>query len=214
MKTSPPRRAGLPRLPWRPLLAALVLFALLATLLPLAATRLVGQETLRETVQEAMGQALGRPVTIGGDVRLTMLPRLGLRAGSVSIAGEAGQGGGPLLAAGEMAVGLDVWALLGRQVVVETVSLEQPVLRLERDASGRPNWALPGLDASDRSHGGRGPGLPRGLRLEDGRVDYTDRTTGVTLAVERLNLQTTSSRPFKFSVSFSAADGQPGRSPF
>lgn len=210
MKTSPPRRAGLPRLPWRPILAALALFALLATLLPLAATRLVGQETLRETVQDAMAQALGRPVAIGGDVRLTLLPRLGLRAGSVSIAGEAGREGGPLLVAGEMAVGLDVWALLGRQVVVETVSLEKPVLSLERDASGRPNWALPGLEASGRSPGSRGPGLPRGLRLEDGRVDYIDRSTGLTLAVQRLNLQTTASRPFKFSVSFSAQEGGSG----
>ncbi|GFK92948.1 hypothetical protein NNJEOMEG_00776 [Fundidesulfovibrio magnetotacticus] len=202
------KRPGVARLlTWRTLAASLALLAVLAWLLPLAATRLVGRETLRRAAEEAMTEALGRAVRVGGDVRLTMVPWLGLRAGSVEVAGEPSFGPEPLLTAGEMAVGLDIPALFARRVAVESVSLDAPQLHLGRDEEGRPNWALPGLEASDRSPGRRGPGLPRGLRLERGAVHFTDRSTGASFTVRGLNLHTTASRPFKFSVSFSAEAG-------
>jgi len=88
------------------------------------------------------------------------------------------------------------------------VVLSSAALNLERDKAGRENWLiLP--DAAkpvDRPpKGWKVESLPSGLRLWNASLSFTDAANGTTLDVRRLNLDTSQSRPFDFSLSCQVA---------
>jgi AsmA protein len=202
---------------WRSsLLAGLILAAavLAGAMLPLAAAKLIGQETLRQRAQEALAEALERPVQITGAVRLTVVPWIGLRAEGITVDNPAGFSGPPLLTVEAASLSLSPGALLSRNVVVRSVSLSKASLNLERDASGRDNWTPPGPPEPQEGDAGQ-PGLaavslPKGLTLNDASLRYLDKATGLALAVRRINLRTTTQTPFAFSLSLEAELSPPG----
>ncbi|WP_243358173.1 AsmA family protein [Fundidesulfovibrio terrae] len=204
MNTSTPRRFPFPLPSVRIILGLAALAAVLAYALPLAATRLIGQETLRAHAQAALSAALERPVDIQGDVRLTMIPWFGLRTGPVTVPNEPGFGPEPLLSVESATIGLRLTALASHTVVVDSVALSSASLRLERDAGGRENWR--GLSGGD-ALAGHVPGgwkvesLPSGLRLWNASLSFTDAASGTSLDLRRLTLNTSQSRPFDFSLS-------------
>ena len=192
------------RLPLRPLLAAVLILAALAYAMPLAATRIIGQEVLRAHAQAALAAALDRAVDISGEVRLTLVPWFGLRTGPMTIPNEPGFGPEPILSVESATIGLDISALATRRIVVDSIALAQADLRLGRDETGRENWIIepPGAGSLPQAPSGwKVESLPTGLRLLNATLSYADRVTGQTLEVRRLNLNTSSSRPFDFSVS-------------
>lgn len=189
----------------RIILAAAALLSVLAFLLPRAATRLIGQDLLRAEAQAALSAALDRPVDIQGDVRLTMVPWFGLRTGKVTVANDPGFGPEPLLSVDSVTIGLNLPALVSRRIVVDSVAMSSAVLHLGRDASGRENWRVsPRETPSPREDGWKVESLPSGLRMSNAHLSYTDALTGLSLDVRRLNLNTSQSRPFEFSLSCEA----------
>ena len=200
-RTSP---SLLSRLPWRRLLAAAVVLAALAYALPPAATRIIGQEVLRAHAQAALSAALDRKVDVAGEVHLTMAPWFGLRTGPVTIPNDPGFGPKPLLSVDSITIGLDLIALASRRILVDSIALTQAELNLGRDETGRENWlAAPSEPGSlpQAPSGWKVESLPTGLRLWNAQLSYTDRLTGHTVEVRSLNLNTSQSRPFDFSVS-------------
>jgi len=204
MNTRTARRAKPGWLTWRLVLAMSLAMAALAYVLPLAATRIIGQKVLRAHAQAALASALDHPVDIQGDVSLTMSPWFGLRTGPVTVANDPGFGPDPLLRAASVTIGLRLSSLALKKVVVNSIALASATLNLGRDEAGRENWRpvvrreqkLPKL-----LQGWKVESLPTGLRLWNAQLSYTDRRTGVSLDVRRLTLDTSQTRPFDFSVS-------------
>jgi uncharacterized protein involved in outer membrane biogenesis len=208
MNTATPRRTRLPILSVRTILGLAALAAVLAYALPLAATRLIGQETLRAHAQAALVAALNRPVDIQGDVRLTMIPWFGLRTGRVTVANEPGFGPEPLLSVESATLGLRLMALASRTVVVDSVALSQASLNLARDAGGRENWRMSPdgePQAGQAPSGWKVESLPSGIRFWNASLTFTDAASGLSLSVRNLNLDTSQSRPFDFSLSCKVA---------
>ncbi|WP_084502475.1 AsmA family protein [Fundidesulfovibrio putealis] len=206
MNTQTPRSTPslLSRLPVRRLLAAAVVLVALAYALPPAATRVIGQEVLRAHAQAALSAALDRKVDVSGDVSLTMAPWFGLRTGPVTIPNDPGFGPKPLLSVDSITIGLDLSALITRRILVDSISLAQAELNLGRDETGRENWRIPPPEPGSLPQAPSGwkvETLPTGLRLWNASLSFTDRITGHTVEVRRLNLNTSQSRPFDFSVS-------------
>lgn len=200
-----------PRPFWRSsLLVGLILAAavLAGATLPLAAAKLIGQETLRLHAQKALAEALQRPVSIAGDVRLTVIPWIGLRAEGITVDNPPGFTGPPLITVEAASLSISPGALLSRTVVVRSVFLTKAALNLTRDTGGRSNWtvtAAPEEEDGEVSAPGQLPmSLPKGLTLNDASLTYTDKATGHSLAVRRLNLRTTPDTPFAFSLSLQA----------
>lgn len=178
--------------------------AALAYALPPAATRVIGQEVLRAHAQAALSAALDRKVDVAGDVSLTLSPWFGLRTGPVTIPNDPGFGPKPLLSVDSITIGLDLSALITRRILVDSISLAQADLNLGRDETGRENWRTappePG-SLPQAPSGWKVETLPTGLRLWNASLSFTDRITGHAVEVRRLNLNTSQSRPFDFSVS-------------
>jgi hypothetical protein len=189
---------------WRIALALAIALASLAYVLPLAATRFIGQNVLRAHARAALTSALEHPVDIQGDVTLTMVPWFGLRTGPVTVANDPQFSPAPLLSADSVTIALRLSALLQKRVVVDSIALAAASLNLGRDKSGRENWRPMPMDRQASPTLPRGwevESLPNGLRLWNARLTYADRQSGISLDVSRLTLTTSRSRPFDFSVS-------------
>jgi AsmA protein len=181
---------------------------------------LIPSDALRGRVEQAATEALGRPVTLAGDIDLRLLPRVQVRATQASIANADGFSEEPFASMGEMRFALALTPLLSRRIEVQEFVLVEPTIRLEA-RGGANNWSLgtpsPEAEAAQASAAGfvRTPGaLPfeasfGDVRVIDGLVIYSDQTQ--TRRIEDFNLQVALpgvDQPLRLSGGFSA-DGRP-----
>ncbi|MGP3699136.1 AsmA family protein [Rhodobacter sp. NSM] len=177
----------------------------------LVALVMVPRERLAELAARQFEASTGRAMTISGDVRPSVWPRLGVRTGPVTVANADWSDEGPLLEARSLEIGLDTLALMQGTWRISRIALEQPVIRLERDGEGRSNWdlstgaasgspgaeATPGAEAGPEAEGTSGAaaeaGFPRfsldeGI-VKDGRVLWIDRVAGTRAEIVALEAQ-------------------------
>jgi AsmA protein len=181
---------------------------------------LIPSDALRGRVEQAASEALGRQVTLDGEIGLRLLPRVQVRATQASIANAEGFSGEPFAQMSEMRFALALAPLLSRNIEVQEFVLVEPTIRLE-SRGGANNWSLgtpsPEAEAAQASAAGfvRTPGaLPfeasfGDVRVIDGLVIYSDETQ--TRRIEDFNLQVALpgvDQPLRLSGGFSA-DGRP-----
>ncbi|WP_375283168.1 AsmA family protein [Marinicauda pacifica] len=156
----------------RLVIIVLVLIALViaaAAILP----AIVPADTWRGRLETAASNALGREVSIDGDIVFALLPRIQARAENVTIANPAGFGDAAFAEMGEMRFALALLPLIQRDFVIEEFVLVEPVIRLE-ERQGRNNWTFSSdeAEAEPANAGGfRQPGaLPIEASLGDVRI--------------------------------------------
>lgn len=121
----------------------------------------------RDRVEAAASDALNRPVSLGGDVRLRLLPRVQVVAQNVSIANAEGFSAEPFARMGEMRVGVELIPLLSRRIEITEFVLVDPVIRLEQRSGGN-NWTF--ADPESAPPPSAGDGFAVGRRAADRRV--------------------------------------------
>jgi AsmA protein len=158
---------------------------------------LVPTERLANLAAQQFEAATGRPLTIGGEVGLSVFPVLGARAQDITIGNPAWAGEGALLQAAEMDIGVDLVSLFSGTVAVQRVVLQSPVVTLRRAADGRATWEFgaPGGAAAESAPQGAPEGAAGGTlrdlslaeaRIVDGTLRYVDETTDMSLEVAGL----------------------------
>lgn len=109
-----------------------------------AAVALVGRAMLpgiiRGKVEEKGSAALGVPVTVG-DLGFSILSG-SLTIKDFAIAQPAGFSSEPLYSFEKFHASLSVTDLMGGKVTVETVQVDKPVLRIERNSEGKKNYEI------------------------------------------------------------------------
>ncbi len=153
-----------------------IIAGILGALLALAAAilLLVDVNQFREPIRAQVEQRLKRPITIG-QLGLKLIP-LSIRLDDVAV-GESPKfpSRAPFLAAKQMYVRVDLMSLLKKQINVESVRVEQPLVELIRNAEGQWNASSLGESSSEpSSSGGSSKVEINDLRIEDGRVAITD----------------------------------------
>ncbi|MEN0652441.1 MULTISPECIES: AsmA family protein [Hyphobacterium] len=158
---------------------------------------LIPESVYRDRAQIAASDSLGREVVLAGDVSLSILPRLEIRAHDVTIGNAEGFGDEPFAEAGEMRLAVQLWPLINRRVEIDEFALIDPVIRLT-EQGGRNNWTFePRGDQTDAPAASgtgfrQGPGaLPfdgtiSDVRIENGLIVYT--SGGETRTIEGLDL--------------------------
>jgi AsmA protein len=152
---------------------------------------LIPASQYRVTLETAATNALGRQVKVGGPLRFSVYPTLGVTAEQVTVANAPG-GAAPLFAnVDELDVGVAVAPLLSGDVEVKTLILNKPTLALEADVAGKPNWLFePKLTPEQKKTGGAGVKLERlglgDVRIVGGALTYRDKL-GKTQALSSLN---------------------------
>jgi len=147
----------------RALRIGLAVGGVLAVLL-LVVPFLISVDRFRPMLEQRASAALGRQVSIG---RLRLSPlRQSLSADTLAIADDPAFGTSPFLTAKSITVGVRLFPLItSRSLNVTDITIEQPVVTLLRNASGRWNYA-----SLATSSGTSSPFAIGKLELNDGRV--------------------------------------------
>ncbi|HSA80002.1 MAG TPA: AsmA family protein, partial [Geminicoccaceae bacterium] len=156
----------------------------------------VPTETYKRQLETQVERATGRTLTIAGPVEFSILPQLGLAAENVRFANPPGAAEADMASLKELQVELKLWPLLRGAVEVDRFVLVEPVIHLEVNPQGRPNWQLGGAEPAAEPTGdaGGGPGVPvtelklGDIRIVNGTVTYSDAAGGSSERIEGINL--------------------------
>ncbi|GGH22950.1 AsmA protein [Cribrihabitans marinus] len=109
-----------------------------AVLLVGALLLLPGEKLARLAADQIRAQT-GREVVFSGEVRFTFWPVLGVETGPVTLANADWAGPEPMFRAEGLTIGIAAAPLLQREIRIERIVADSPVLRLE-GAGERANW--------------------------------------------------------------------------
>ena len=109
---------------------------------------LVDVDAYKPALIRAVKEATGRELVIEGPMKLSMFPRPRVSARQVHFANAPGGEGAQMVDVRWIGASPSWLALLKGQVEVGRLTLYQPVIALETDANGVPNWRFePGAGA-------------------------------------------------------------------
>lgn len=176
------------------LIAASVVGGLLVLLVAaiLIVPQMVPSDVYRERIETAATSALGRDVSVTGDIRLRVFPRIEARAGSTTIANPEGFGDAPFASMGELRAAVKLIPLLFQRVEVDEFVLVEPRIGLVAREDGSNNWTFESsaADTPPPAQGGGALSASLGdVRIIDGQVDYEDRASGQAHTVSGLQMR-------------------------
>ena len=128
------------------LLAAFVVIFVLAVLFFLPTERIARIAT------DQVRQATGRTLTIGGDISPSFFPVIGVSTGPVTLSNADWAEAPEMLTAASADIGVELLPLLSGQIRISRLHLADPLINLEIDADGRPNWEFE-APAADEDEG-------------------------------------------------------------
>jgi len=146
---------------------------------------------------DAVRERTGRALSIDGDLSLTLLPRLGLSIGPARLSGPGGRGEFAQFDAAR--VGVALWPLLSRRVVVERVRLEGLKFEGVRRRDGSTN-----LDDLLRAASPEGPAAPgpqpvpgaaaaaltvASVQLHQATIGWRDEAAGTEWRLQQADLE-------------------------
>ncbi|WP_250461351.1 AsmA family protein [Microbulbifer litoralis] len=199
----------------RTLIALLVVFLLLAGAV---AWLLAGFDVNQYKPQlEQLAAEQGIALKLDGDIGWQLWPNIALELEGVQLA-PLPQPEQPLVRAERVAVGVALMPLLKRRIEAKEVVLLGPQIDLSVDEQGRGNWELitEAMEEKQKQQASEPPQLEvpqegeqqqaldlalEKLRLEDGRLSYSDASTDTEYTVEQLRISADNLVP----------GGEPGR---
>jgi AsmA protein len=95
----------------------------------------------RDDIERLVEQKTGRPLTLSGDLKLSVFPWVALETGAASLGDAPGFGPEPFVSIKEARLGVRLLPLLRGKIEVGNVRLDGARIRLITDESGRENWA-------------------------------------------------------------------------
>ncbi len=166
-------------------LVAVLVFGLIA---------LVPTDRIAGLAAAEFSKITGRALTIGGSVRASVWPVLGVQMTEVSIANAGWSDEGPMLTADELAVTVDFAALFGGAVRIRGLEAGGLTLILEQAEDGVGNWTF-----GDGEDAGTGPATAAGATpftldhaaIAGGRVLFIDHATGQRIELAGIEAEMT-----------------------
>jgi AsmA protein len=163
----------------------LILVILAAVLLP----RFFDPNDFRGQIADAVREQTGRELTIEGDLKLSVIPWLGVSIGRTSLSNDPAYGEAPMLAVEDASVGVKLMPLFSRRIEVSEVRLDGLRLNLVRDASGS-NWDSLVADEEEAppAEEDAGPAFDLkqvgGIRVRDAQVSIQDKVDNMGLEAQ------------------------------
>lgn len=187
----------------------LVGFAVVIVLIVAAAIAIpfvVPLETYKEEIAAQVRNATGRDLTIEGDIKFSLLPQIELEVDDVAFSNAPGASTKDMARLAKLELRLKPMPLLSGEVAIDSFVLVDPVIQLEVDKQGRPNWAFAArprsrADAEGAPAGAQAPaGAGKGgmglselrlgdVRLVNGSVTYFDARSGAKRQLSKINMR-------------------------
>ena len=146
-------------------------------------------------------KATGRDLVVEGPVSLSLLPSPTVSVTGVKFLNLPGSKNPNMVEIRSVTVKPSLFALLGGNIEVSSVTLVEPKIVLEVNAQGKPNWEFtPSVEAAKPA--APKPSSPKPLSLgrlniENGTVIFSDAAQGLSLVAEKAD----------FSASVGSVDG-------
>ena len=162
-----------------------VLFLMLAAVALLA---MMPSERIAEAAAQQFQRLTGRALQIGGDIKPTFWPVLGVTTGPVTIANADWSDAGPMFRAESLTIEINASALMGGEVRILGLRSKRPQILLERAKDGRENWVFGGGGSAGEVSAGT-PGVGTAYTLEEGLIAggtlrFVDHGTGQDIALD------------------------------
>ncbi len=93
----------------------------------------------KQEISDAVYKQTGRELIIGGDIRWTVFPSLGLGLSDVTLGNRDGSGDGPMFDIGEADISVKLIPLLSKRIEIGQVTLSDVSIKLKRKADGESN---------------------------------------------------------------------------
>ncbi|HET9698217.1 MAG TPA: AsmA family protein, partial [Terriglobales bacterium] len=147
--------------------AVVALILLVIILIPF----LFDANRFRPEIESRLSQSLGRTVKIG-DLKLSLFSG-GVRADQISISDDPAFSQQPFVAAKSLTVGVEMMPLLlHKELRVESLTLNDPTVRLLQSSSGKWNFASLGSKSPSSKGDASSPDLQiQKLEIANGRLD-------------------------------------------
>lgn len=152
--------------------ATLITLVVLAVILLL----LVPTDRVAQLAADRFGEATGRTLTIGGPVKATLWPHIGVRAEGIEVANAAWSSEGPMLTAETMEVGIALGSVFGGDIQIQSLSVDGAKLVLERQAGGRANWEFAARTGANTATVATTPGTARSFSIDRAVLTGADVT--------------------------------------
>lgn len=169
----------------------LVLFVLVVVVI--GALLFMPGDKIAQFAEAQFESATGRAITIGGDVRTSIYPLLGVRTGVISIANAKWSDAGPMLQAEGMSIGVDLVALFSGEVKIKKIEVIAPQILLEVAKDGRANWDMAAAGGTGAVAGPDAGGIPafslgRGM-IRDARLTFVDHASGEKISLSDMDAE-------------------------
>jgi AsmA protein len=113
-----------------------VLLVVAAVVLPMV----VDPNDYKDEISASVLKDTGRELTIGGEIKWTVFPSLGLGLSDVTLGNRSGFGDQPMMDIGEAGASVKLMPLFKRRVEVGELKLSDVEINLIRKADGQTNW--------------------------------------------------------------------------
>jgi AsmA protein len=188
-------------------LSLIVVLIICAVTLPF----LLPLDTYKQEIAAQVKNATGRDLVIGGAMSARLFPAIGITVENASLSNPEGFSEKQMLQVEKLALEVELMPLFSKQIRVKRFVLEKPVINLEVNAAGIPNWqfsspqAPAASEAAQETSGKKADTLLAGLvlgdiKISDGKISYRDQQTKKSYALSDVNLKTAFaglSSPFK-----------------
>src|SRR5262245_44530310 len=216
-----PTIAGVMKSPAKSLAIILLALAVIAATLVQTFNFVAGRH--REQVQQELQKVLGQGVSFES-LEVNLLGRPGFVAREFRIADDARFAATPAIRAKELILGVSLWNLLFRRIVIDSLTLSEPEFQVITDESGLLNltamierkdelqkFPRMRLHAAERRHNPVNFRIDT-IRIKDGRIEYVDRSIKepAELRVKNISLTVNGLEPTvatKVSVAASLTEG-------
>jgi len=167
-------------------------------------------ETYKQEIAAQVKKATGRDLVIGGAIKASLFPTVGIKVENASLSNPPGFSKEQMLQVESLVLDVELMPLFSKQIRIKRFVLAKPIIDLEVNASGKPNWEFAAPDAPEASAEAKATsdkkadtvlaGLVLGdVRISDGTVSYRDAQKKSSFALSQVNLKTalsSVSKPF------------------
>lgn len=181
------------------LLAGLVLVLAAALLV---VPKLIDVEQYKPVIEEKISAATGRKVSLGGQVKLSLFPWVGVSLADFQVANPEGFSTDTFLRVNAFQAHVKVMPLLSKEIFVDKIVLDGPQVYLEKLKNGKANWegfgATGDSAAGSEADSGAATQQPAGFAvksievgefaLRDGKVVYADNSQESSIAITGISL--------------------------
>lgn len=163
---------------------------------------IVPVDTMKAELVTKVKEATGRDLRINGPVSFSVLPSIALEAQDVSFSNPPGASSPDMAKFAKLDVDLKLIPLLSRRVEIAKLTLVDPVISLEIDKQGRPNWqfgaasptapapAAPAASAPPASSSASLSGLELDdVGLDNGTLSYVDQRTDEKFELDKVAMR-------------------------